>query len=340
MKRRLLTIGLALVLAVIGTSGVLAYVKQADARAITGLKAVSVLVAQKLIPSGTSAGAALRGGLLAAEKLPVSSVPSGAVRSVTGALVPLVTSAAIQPGQLLLRAMLVKTAVHAPGGVTLPPGMIEVTIAFCLPEMVAGSVQAGSQVAVFDTVGTGTSGGLSAGPACTGSHQQELGGAVRTRVVLPRVQVMSVGTASAGGSATPAPAIGSSSSAASGQGSTLVTLAVSQANAERLIQLSEIGLPYLALLTADSVTTADSGVIARTSAVVTPVVTHSTPAPTPTPAAAQPSPAPKPTIIIIKPCPAPAPAPTHPSPALPRLRPALTYPTPSLTAAAAISRQR
>jgi pilus assembly protein CpaB len=332
MKRRLLIIGLALVLAVIGTSGVLAYVKQADARAITGMKAVSALVAQKLIPSGTSARAALRGGLLAAEKLPASSVPSGAVRSVTGALAPLVTSGAIQPGQLLLRAMLVKTAVRAPGGVTLPPGMIEVTIAFCLPEMVAGNVQAGSHVAVFDTVGTNGNASLSAGPACTGSHQQELG-TLRTRVVLPRVQVMSVGTPSAAGSATPAP----TSSTGSGQGSTLVTLAVSQANAERLIQLSETGLPYLALLTADSVTTADSGHFARTSAVVTPVVTHSTPAPTPTPAATQPSPAPKPTIIIIKPCPAPAPAPTHPSPALPRLRPALTYPTPTLTAAAAIS---
>jgi pilus assembly protein CpaB len=335
MKRRLLTIGLALVLAVIGTSGVLAYVKQADARAITGMKAVSVLVAQKLIPSGTSARAALRDGQLAAEKLPASSVPSGAVRSVTGALVPLVTSAALQPGQLLLRAMLVKLAVHAPGPDTVPPGMIEVTIAFCLPEVVAGNVQAGSQVAVFDTVGTNGNSSLSAGPACTGSHQQELG-TLRTRVVLPRVRVMSVGTPSAGGSGSPVPATGSSSSAASGSGSTLVTLAVSQANAERLIQLSETGLPYLALLTASSVTTADSGHFVNSGGVVvTPVATHSTPAPTPTPAAAPASPAPKPTVIIIAPCPAP----THPSPALPHLRPALTYPTPTLTAAAAISRQ-
>src|ERR1035438_7958115 len=143
MKQRLLIIVLALVLAAIGTSGVLAYAHGADARAVTGMKAVSVLVAQKLIPSGTAAGAALRGGLLAAEKLPASSVPAGAVRSVTGALVPLVTSAAVQPGQLLLRAILVKTAVHAPGSVTLPPGMIEVTISFCLPEEVAGSLQAG-----------------------------------------------------------------------------------------------------------------------------------------------------------------------------------------------------
>ena len=122
MKKRLLTIVLALVLAAIGTSGVLAYAKQADARAITGMKAVSVLVAQKLIPSGTSAGAALRGGLLAAEKLPASSVPTNAVRSVAPALSSLVTSAAVQSGQLLLRAILVKAGTKtAPGSVMLPP---------------------------------------------------------------------------------------------------------------------------------------------------------------------------------------------------------------------------
>src|ERR1700730_268840 len=122
MKRRLLIIALALVFAAIGTSGVLAYAKGADARAITGMKAVSVLVAKKAIPAGTSAGAALRGGLLDTEKLPGDSVPPDAVRSVVPALSPLVTSAAVQPGQLLLRAILVKktAAATAPGGVTLP----------------------------------------------------------------------------------------------------------------------------------------------------------------------------------------------------------------------------
>src|ERR1039457_7058046 len=166
MKRRLLTIVLALVLAAIGTGGVLAYAKGADARAITGMKAVSVLVAQKQIPSGTSAGAALKGGLLAAEKLPAASVPSNAVRSVVPALSPLVMGAAVQPGQLLLRAMLVKAvAAQTPGSVTLPTGMIEVTINLCVPEAVAGGLQAGSQVAVFDTIvpGAGSAGGGSGG---------------------------------------------------------------------------------------------------------------------------------------------------------------------------------
>ena len=96
MKQRLLIIVLALVLAGIGTSGVLAYAHGADARAITGMEAVSVLVAQQQIPSGTSAGAALKRGLLAAEKLPADSVPSDAVRSVIPTLSPLVMGAAVQ----------------------------------------------------------------------------------------------------------------------------------------------------------------------------------------------------------------------------------------------------
>jgi len=242
MKRRLLTIVLALVLAAIGTSGVLAYAKQADARAITGMKAVSVLVAQKLIPTGTSAGAALRGGLLAAEKLPASSVPPSAVRSVVPALSHLVTGAAVQPGQLLLRAMLVKfVAQAAPGSLTLPAGMIEVTVHLCVPEAVAGDVRAGSQVAVFDTVVLG-GGGVSAGAACDGLHAQQ-SGTVQTRVVLPRVQVMSVGTAPVSGPASAAPAASSAAQSISAASGMLVTLAVSQAEAERLIQVTVTGLP-------------------------------------------------------------------------------------------------
>src|ERR1035437_8653438 len=146
MKRRLLIIVLALVLAAIGTSGVLAYAKGADARAITGMKAVSVLVAQKQIPSGTSAGAALKGGLLAAEKLPAASVPSNAVRSVIPALSPLVLSAADQPGQLLLRAMLGKAvAAQPPGSVLRLTGLSEGTVNLCVLESWAGCGHAGSQ---------------------------------------------------------------------------------------------------------------------------------------------------------------------------------------------------
>ena len=57
MKRRVLTVTLAVLLAVLGTAGVLAYVHKADSRALAGMSPVSVLVAQGQIPAGTSASA-------------------------------------------------------------------------------------------------------------------------------------------------------------------------------------------------------------------------------------------------------------------------------------------
>ena len=56
MKRRALSIVLAVLLAILGTAGVLAYVSHANARALAGQQAVTVLVAKGLIPAGTSAG--------------------------------------------------------------------------------------------------------------------------------------------------------------------------------------------------------------------------------------------------------------------------------------------
>src|ERR1700747_1923849 len=100
MKRRLVIIVLALILAAVGTSGVLTYVRGANARAIAGMKAVSVLVAQKKITSGTTAGAGLRSGRLASQTLPASSVPADALSAVTSGMSSLVFGADLQPGQL------------------------------------------------------------------------------------------------------------------------------------------------------------------------------------------------------------------------------------------------
>jgi pilus assembly protein CpaB len=243
VKRRVLTVSLAILLAVLGTAGVLAYVHQADARAVAGMKAVTVLVARHRVPSGTSAGAALAGGLLASQTLPASSVPADAVRSLTPATTGLVTSADIQPGQLVLRPMLV-TAAMVRGGLAVPAGDVAVTIALCMPEAVAGNVVAGSQVEVFGTDAHAAT--LTAQPNCNGPHQQQAPGSAHTRVVLPRALVLSVGPAGSSTGSTTATA--QTTTSASGQANVLVTLAVTQADAQRLIQLTEAGLPYLALL--------------------------------------------------------------------------------------------
>jgi pilus assembly protein CpaB len=311
MKRRLVIIVLALILAAVGTSGVLAYVKGANARAIAGMKAVSVLVAQKTIPAGTAAGAAQHGGLLASQILPASSVPANALSTITSDMSLLVLSTDLQPGQLLLRPMLVSPA-QTTSGLAIPPGMLALTLSFCLPEVVAGAVQPGSQVAIFDTVGFSSAGTITAGPGCTGAHTQ-VDGTVKTRVVLTRVLVLSVGAAPAGGttstSTTSSSALNGSSSPSSGQAGTLVTLAVTQAQAEQLIQMTETGMPYLALLTTNSHTTSDAGRL---------LTIHPAPPPTPRPVVTFPLvvPSTSPTVPVVVPttaAPPPSPKPSQTS---------------------------
>ncbi|MHB1593085.1 MAG: Flp pilus assembly protein CpaB [Streptosporangiaceae bacterium] len=263
MTRRILTIGLAIVLALAGTGAVLLYVKRADQRAIAGQKAVSVLVATQQIPAGTPAGTALSDGMLVSEKLPAASVPANALRSLSPAVRPLVASADIPSGELLLRPMLV-TSVQATSGVAIPAGMVAVTIALCMPESVAGYVRPGSEVAIFDTYGARAgsgSGTLTAQANCSGPHQQQDYGSLVTRMLLPKVQVISVGPAAAGsGTATSTTntAFAQNGNSSTQQGMVLVTLAVDQADAERVINVAEGGLPYLALLTQSSGTKPDT----------------------------------------------------------------------------------
>lgn len=254
MKRRILTVALAVVLAVLGVAGVLSYVHQADARVLAGQRAVTVIVVGQQIAAGTAAGQALSAGLFKSETLPASSVSADAVRSITPELADLVTSTALAPGQLLLRSALV-VATQATSGLSIPPGMVAVTIQLCLPEAVADYLQAGSEVAVFDTSAAGSAGdSLSAQGACEGPHRQQSGSV--TSLVLAGAQVLAMGAASDGSQSS-----GSSSVQSSGDGlvNELVTLAVSQAEAQRVILLTESGLPYLALVNASSKLNVNAG---------------------------------------------------------------------------------
>ena len=234
MKRRALTIGLAVLLAIFGTTGVLVYVNHANARALAGQQAVNVLVAKSLIPAGTSAAAAQDQGLLTVERLPASSVPADALASVTSDVSALVTDADVQPGQLLVRPMLV-TAAQATNGLAVPQGMVAVSIQFCLPEAVAGYIHPGSLVAVFDTTGSAN---MNAQPGCSGQHAWQSGNSVSTKLMLSKVTVLAVGQASTT----------NQSGSTSGGSVNLVTLAVNTHDAAQLILMSEHDMPYLALM--------------------------------------------------------------------------------------------
>ena len=232
MKRRVLTITLAVLLAVLGTVGVLAYVNGANARALAGQKAVTVLVAQQPIPAGTSASTALHEGLLASQQLPASSVPADAVSAITPELSALVMSANVPAGQLLLRPMLV-TAAQATAQGARDPARHGRGDHPALPPPGGGRLRAAR------LAGRGLRHLLHheaerAGTACGEPIASVVGsGRHRTRLVLPRVLVLSVGSAQAAertaarGAATSA----ESSSTTAGTSAVLVTVAVSQADA-------------------------------------------------------------------------------------------------------------
>ncbi len=259
MKRRVLTLVLAVLIAGLGTVGVLAYIRKTDNRAVAGQQTVSVLVAGKAIPSGTAAGTALRDGLLTSERLPADSVPSDAMRSITPGLSAKVLSADVQPGQMLLRPMLMAD-IQVTGGLAIPAGLVAVTMLLCPPAAVAGNIRAGSHVTVFDTYAAKES--VSEQSNCNSS--QQFNSTTQTRIVLSRVLVLSVGSAAASSqsSSTSSTAQSSSATSAAGSGSyaLMVTVAVSQADAERIIEVTQAGLPYLGLLADSSQTKVDTAI--------------------------------------------------------------------------------
>jgi pilus assembly protein CpaB len=158
-------------------------------------------------------------------KMPKTSVPDDVLSEVNAELDTLVVTSNLAVGQLLLRANFGADA-NVTGGLALPPGMMAVTVETGAPEQVAGYVQPGAEVAIFVTYPV---------VAPNGSTNN----IERTRVLLARVTVLAVGQGR-GGSANASP------------GSVMITVAVNQADAERLISALNAGTLYLGLLS-DSV---------------------------------------------------------------------------------------
>jgi pilus assembly protein CpaB len=254
LSRRILTIVLAILMAAIGVGVVLIYVKGADQRAIAGQKAVSVLVATQQVPAGTTASAALSEGLIASQRLPAASVPADAVLSLTSDLRGLVFSSDLPSGQLVLRPILV-TAVQAATGLPIPAGKVAVTIQMCVQKAVAGYVQAGSQIAIFNTYFKAPPGSVTW--SCAGTTFSKGATYIHTRLVLNNVQVLAVGAPSATGSSATATGAFSQSSSASTEATVMVTVALDQQDAERLIELAESGLTYMAMVNSSSHTSPD-----------------------------------------------------------------------------------
>lgn len=235
MNRRILAIIVAVVLAALGTAGVLFYVSKADARALEGQQAVTVLVAKDAIPAGTAAKDAKVS--LAAETMPASSVPSGSLAAIDKALNDYVLSRNVAQGELLTRRMLIKKS--AQNEVVLPKGKLAVSIPVEGAEGAGSQFRAGFKVAVFDTFNAkkGAYGETHTGEKALTFGEGEL---QATRLLLAKIEVISI--------------IAEKDKKDSGSqfGKFLITVAVSQPQAEKLIHAINTGLVTLAQVNDDS----------------------------------------------------------------------------------------
>jgi pilus assembly protein CpaB len=246
MSRRVVVVAVALVLGVVGTTAVAAYVKSADARASSAQQTVPVFAAKGLIPAGTTGAAAEQQGLFEQQQLPTKLVPAGAVTDLNS-VAGLVAINDIPAQQVLLVQLF--TTDRRGGALTIPDGRMAVTVELKdLTQRVAGFVTPGSEVAVFDNYGaTGAPTGSSAGGTSAGSTS-----GLTTRVLIPRVEVIAVGPNALTKSQTD-PAVAT----------TLMTLALNQKQSEQVIRAAQTDELYFALLTPHSKLTPSAGINAN-----------------------------------------------------------------------------
>jgi pilus assembly protein CpaB len=245
MNRRGPMIALALALALVGTGAVYSYLKGADSRVLADKQATSVLIVDKRIPAGTSVKDVIKDGYVRTDKVPAESKPVDALDTLTGVTATDVSLAEMPAGQVVLGSMFGKVA-PTTSGLKIPDGMVAVSITVTADADVAGYVQPGAQVAIFDTFPVLDAKGNPSGAKGGGSEKTNWA----TKLLLPRVLVLAVSQGAPTGT----------TQAAAAADSLLVTLAVNQIDAERVIHVRQTGLLYLALLSEHSVTAPSSGV--------------------------------------------------------------------------------
>jgi pilus assembly protein CpaB len=244
MKRRKVMIILAVALAFIGVGAVYSYLSGTDARVLAGKQATPVLMVAKRIPAGTSVKDITDGGYIRRDSVPAAAKPSDALTQLSDATSTDVALADVPTGQVVVREMFGKIT-PTTSGLTIPDGMLAVSITMSSSADVAGYVQPGSEIAIFDTYVLLNDKGAPVGNK--GNAQKADNWA--TKLLLPRVTVLAVSQAPP-----------TEAKPATISDSLLVTIAVNQIDAERVIHVTQTGVLYLALLTDHSKTAPSPGI--------------------------------------------------------------------------------
>jgi pilus assembly protein CpaB len=263
MSRRFGLLAVALVVALLGTFAVFSYVSQVEAKTLTGAEPVDVLVAVQRLSSGTSGAAAAKGGLVELVAMPRKSVPEGALTSLDAVGKQTLVSD-VFAGEVLLKAKFADQSART-GDLVIPKDKIAMSVELEDPQRVAGFVVPGSEVAIFATIdkmsakarATATGTQTSANSATVNVEAEAEVDDSYTELLLPRTSVIAVGPG------TLRPAADKDKGEDKGEDEVtkaVLTVAVTQAEAERLVHGVQQGELYLGLLSTTSKTGPGVGV--------------------------------------------------------------------------------
>lgn len=233
MKRIWNPIVIALVLAIGAGLVVFWYTRGAEDRAIADQQPVGVLVSTQSIPTGTTLQAAQDQGLADTDQVPLNLQPVGSIPAVSAQNSTLIAQREIPAGQVLMTG---DFAAELPKSVSLsiPEGLVAVSVLLEDPAKIGSFLRPESEIAIFDTTG--------------GANTSR---ARATRLLLDRVKVLAIGPVTARDATTAGDA------AWSGR---LVTVAVDQTQAQKLVHGIQTGALYMALLGDNTVLKPNSGV--------------------------------------------------------------------------------
>ena len=246
MARRSILLIVAVIIALVGTALIVLYVQGIDERATEGQELVEVLVATEDVVAGETVALAQEGGKFELKQVRVEDVVPGALDS-TGSVTDLVALGSIYPGEQLIAknfGLLGNTQ-----SLVIPDEKIAVSVELSDPARVSGFVNPGSTVAIFVS-------GVPEGTLPDGTQRTF---APYTRLLLANVQVIGVGATSTTTSTTTDE---TGASTTEQLPKTILTIAVTQKEAEKVIYAAGNASLAFALLTEDSVVRDQPGVTA------------------------------------------------------------------------------
>lgn len=214
MRKKLLALASAGLLAIVGIIAMVNYAKGANERAYDGAELVEVLVVQSEIPSDTPASRITTA--VTTTKVPKAVRAEGALTSLDK-VKGLSTNTALKPGEQVLASRF-GALTGKDTASTLPAGMQEVSIAVSAPRLPTGEVKVGDKVGLMASFASQSGGG-------------GMTGVVKNGLLVTRISTSVLSKVGADEAGVPV----------------LVTFAVNPSDAQKIVNAAEFGKVWLTL---------------------------------------------------------------------------------------------